>query len=1069
MKQFYTLILTISISLISYIGSTQNNITVSAADNWVGYMNWFELDGTTFAGGGSWGVPDLKSVVDTGNGTITLQPNFNLYAQDPTDPYWVDQTTGMGAKIMEANTFVEPGASFNNNDLSFSGTIQSFTLDGNYAVKVFIKALDPNNGYADALNGSKTIDLPTSGSFSVSATAAELPTGLIIQYGFTVIGLNANPANEASLGSVVVEAEVITGELVMSVDMTGQTFSNVYVSGTFNGWNESSNILLDDGVAPDQTAGDMIYTTAVTIPTGFVDYKFQTDAWTNQEELVAGVGNPNVIKNGGFTNRFVHNTSESQVLPTVAFNGYIPVGETLVTDIPVLMRVDMSGYSGTVGNVYLSGTLNGWSGDCCQLLDDGTNGDQFAGDGVYSLSILLSEGSYEYKFTMDNWTVQEGFAENDFGTVANDGFVNRFFNLTSDGTRHVVITNESSMMPIAAGVGDNTSWVWNSTSTPATVSSTGDLFFSQYGEGSSNNKFLEIYNGSDVAVDMVKYSLSNCSNGCDEADAFDYPDTVLFPAGSQLNPGEVFVVGHGSADATIQAASDQFFTFLSNGDDAFALTMAGATATTYTIIDILGDLTTTDPGAGWDVAGVTDGTANHTLTRKPDICAANPVPLASFGTTAEDSEWIVGASDSGWDNLGMHEGCVTNPDPILTLTAPSDGQVFDSGTTTVSVSLGVEYFNVANGTGDGHIHYTVNGGSEVMIYDTNGFDLTVADGESYTLVVFLVDNAHTALSPAVSQTVTFSVAEPDPALPIYEGFDYTDGANLGDQTLWTNQFSGDEILVASGNLSYTGMDASTGNHVSFAGAGMDPTLYFQSVTSGDVYASFLFQVTDQSAITDLTDGGYFVVLGGGTSYDVRLWVRPNPDAASGTFDIGFGTSSSSPPVTTTTFNIAETILVVLRYDVTNDQIDLWLNPSYDDLNAVDAPASATISGAGNGASVLNYFMIRQDSTGETPSILFDELRLGTTWESVSAEDLAATEFSLSNFAVYPNPTNGGNITIQSANSGVISVAVYDILGKSVLATEVRNNSMSTEGLNRGVYILQLTQNGMTETKKLIVR
>jgi hypothetical protein len=114
-------------------------------------------------------------------------------------------------------------------------------------------------------------------------------------------------------------------------------------------------------------------------------------------------------------------------------------------------------------------------------------------------------------------------------------------------------------------------------------------------------------------------------------------------------------------------------------------------------------------------------------------------------------------------------------------------------------------------------------------------------------------------------------------------------------------------------------------------------------------------------------------------------------------------------------------------------------------------------------------MIRQDSTGETPSILFDELRLGTTWESVSAEDLAATEFSLSNFAVYPNPTNGGNITIQSANSGVISVAVYDILGKSVLATEVRNNSMSTEGLNRGVYILQLTQNGMTETKKLIVR
>lgn len=59
------------------------------------------------------------------------------------------------------------------------------------------------------------------------------------------------------------------------------------------------------------------------------------------------------------------------------------------------------------------------------------------------------------------------------------------------------------------------------------------------------------------------------------------------------------------------------------------MTLAGATASEYTIIDILGDLQG-DPGDGWDVAGVSDGTKNHTLTRKSSICSPNPTPLGSI-------------------------------------------------------------------------------------------------------------------------------------------------------------------------------------------------------------------------------------------------------------------------------------------------------------------------------------------------------------------------------------------------------------------------------------------------------
>ena len=43
-----------------------------------------------------------------------------------------------------------------------------------------------------------------------------------------------------------------------------------------------------------------------------------------------------------------------------------------------------------------------------------------------------------------------------------------------------------------------------------------NLFFSEYAEGSSNNKYLEIFIAGEENVDLGGYSLSSCSNGCDD-------------------------------------------------------------------------------------------------------------------------------------------------------------------------------------------------------------------------------------------------------------------------------------------------------------------------------------------------------------------------------------------------------------------------------------------------------------------------------------------------------------------------------------------------------------------------
>jgi len=287
-----------------------------------------------------------------------------------------------------------------------------------------------------------------------------------------------------------------------------------------------------------------------------------------------------------------------------------------------------------------------------------------------------------------------------------------------------------------------------------------DIYISMFGEGSSNNKFIEIYNGTDADIDLSQYSISTCSNGCDIADQFDYPDNVSFDVGTIITAGDVYVIAHGSADPLIVA--DQTFTYLSNGDDFMALTLAGATADLYTIIDALGDMGG-DPGSGWDIAGVANGTQNHTLVRKSTVCGPNPTPLGSFGTNAEDSEWLVGAIDTGWSDIGTYAGCASGP--VLSINNPSNGQEFASGTTAVTLSVSVANFEVdatpANGgTGDGHIHWSLDGVDQPMKYDTADETVNVVDGGSHTVVMTLVNNDHQPITPEISQTVSFSVLFP---------------------------------------------------------------------------------------------------------------------------------------------------------------------------------------------------------------------------------------------------------------------------------------------------------------------
>jgi len=283
------------------------------------------------------------------------------------------------------------------------------------------------------------------------------------------------------------------------------------------------------------------------------------------------------------------------------------------------------------------------------------------------------------------------------------------------------------------------------------------LFFSEYAEGSSNNKYLEIYNGTGGDIDLANYAIVRYNNGSTTSEN-------LYALSGTLINGAVYVIANADADATsILPHNDDDGTNTGatwfNGDDYLGLIHDsngdGTFDNSSEVIDVIG-LFGEDPGSGWDVAGVTDGTKEHTLVRKSTVTSGNTDWSASAGTTADNSEWIV-LDQNTWDYVGSHPHTdLEANDPALVITSPEGGSTLYS--TDVTVSFTVSNFTVATSAGDGHVHYAVDGGITVMQYTTDDIALTGLSESSHTVIVWLVDNSHANLSPHVADTVAFTVS-----------------------------------------------------------------------------------------------------------------------------------------------------------------------------------------------------------------------------------------------------------------------------------------------------------------------
>ena len=177
---------------------------------------------------------------------------------------------------------------------------------------------------------------------------------------------------------------------------------------------------------------------------------------------------------------------------------------------------------------------------------------------------------------------------------------------------------------------------------PGAFAAPSDLFFSEYVEGSSNNKALEIFNGTGASIDLAAqgYNVQMYFNGSATA------GLTINLTGTVAN-GDVYVVAQSSAAAAILAQADQtngsaWF----NGDDAVVLRKGTA------VLDVIGQIAT-DPGTEWG-SGLTS-TADNTLRRKASVEAGDANGADAFEPAIE---WDGFATDT-FDGLGTH--AVTTP------------------------------------------------------------------------------------------------------------------------------------------------------------------------------------------------------------------------------------------------------------------------------------------------------------------------------------------------------------------------------------------------------------------------
>lgn len=254
------------------------------------------------------------------------------------------------------------------------------------------------------------------------------------------------------------------------------------------------------------------------------------------------------------------------------------------------------------------------------------------------------------------------------------------------------------------------------------------------------------------------------------------------------------------------------------------------------------------------------------------------------------------------------------------------------------------------------------------------------------------------------------------------GFTVTDAqANSGSQALLINNSPAQDPLLLLGNVTSG-----------------DYTLQFQTYIPAGKTGYFNIQGATEDPGTGFQGAG----TGGAGTFNSSDIYYNEGGAAPGTFDDNGETATYPEDTWFITSIYFDLDAATPTYEITVDGTLVNAAP-------VEFAADATLG-------AINFYAVSANEEMYVDDILFQEgLILGTS------------DFSASNFSVYPNPVQD-RLNIQSTNT-VDSVVVYDVLGKVVLSATpgVVSPSVDMSTLTSGAYLVNITINGSSKTVKVI--
>ncbi|WP_051238786.1 lamin tail domain-containing protein [Gaetbulibacter saemankumensis] len=644
-----------------------------------------------------------------------------------------------------------------------------------------------------------------------------------------------------------------------------------------------------------------------------------------------------------------------------------------------------------------------------------------------------------------------------------------------------------------------------------------ELYFSMYGEGSSNNKFLEIYNGTGSSVDLSNYAIDIYFNGSNSV------SNTLILSGI-LSNNDVYVIYNSSADVVIvnngDIAGGSITNF--NGDDAIALTKSN------TIIDLIGEIGI-DPGSGWSV-GLSGNTANHTLIRKESICDPNPNPTGSF-----TSEWYTFPTDDQWDKIGSHAGCIASNTPTIDATSSVTGFFYyqnngPSGEDTFSVSAsnlttdvvitaptnfeislnsGTNYTNSLNLTpSNGTVSLTTiyvrmvsglttnNYSGNITLTSTGATDVTVslsgnvAPDDPIIFINGSISNLEYSLGNGPSAEDSFTVeglfltdnitvtAPSDFEVSLTNGSNFASsvtvnqtGGTAAETTIYIRMIAGLSENTYSGNVTASSTNAAN-KTISVSGT-VNPAAICSSV--GDIIITEIMKNPD--IVTD-ANGEYFEIYNKTESaINLKGWTISDADGESYTIPADLIINSTS-----------YAILGINSDYGTNGGVTV--DHEYTGLNLANSADEVIISCS---STIIDEVYYNDSDFPDTPGV---SMQLSTTtlnhtdndtginWgegtSTFGAGDLGtpgtANDFTLSNqkiaiegFKLFPNPTSLGYVNITAKSTATMNVSIYNLLGKQIMKQTVANNTLDISKLNTGIYILKVSQDKAIATQKLIIK